>query len=239
MSMPSSSGANSVISLVLPSTTRWPSTTPPACSSAASRCTARPSPTRAPRAVLPSIAIARHRRPGQFDGSAVPAREASQLQIVRSSRCGSMACSTAETPTRSAILRSLWSERITEMSAADTSDQDKTRITPRPTRHAHLRRLRVRKTTHTKPTRNGEEPKRMIRTPEQRVGPGVGPPRPLTRPTSISVRANERAGPAPAPSTRRRARCRCPARCGRPGCAVSAPCRPAERGRALGTPSTR
>src|SRR3954447_839433 len=57
--MRSSSGANAVISLVFVSTSVWPSTTPLAWSRAPSRCTARPSAWRAPRADLPSRAIAR------------------------------------------------------------------------------------------------------------------------------------------------------------------------------------
>jgi hypothetical protein len=48
---------NAVISFVFPSTTDWPSTIPLLVSSAASRCTARSSARRAPRADLPSTAI--------------------------------------------------------------------------------------------------------------------------------------------------------------------------------------
>jgi hypothetical protein len=53
----SSSGVNAVISFDLPSTTDWPSTIPLRTSNAASKCTARPSARRAPRADLPSTAI--------------------------------------------------------------------------------------------------------------------------------------------------------------------------------------
>jgi len=60
MSIRSSSGAKALSHMVFPSTNVWPRTTPVvAVSNAASRCTARAAPLRAPRADLPSMAITR------------------------------------------------------------------------------------------------------------------------------------------------------------------------------------
>ena len=94
--------ANSVISLVLPSTTRWPSTTPPACSSAASRCTARPSPTRAPRA-----SCRRSRSPATAAPASSTARPSPRERRASYRSCGPAGAdrwpaAPAETPTRSA-----------------------------------------------------------------------------------------------------------------------------------------
>ena len=107
---------NAVISFVFPSTTDWPSTIPLLVSSAASRCTARPSARRAPRADLPSTAMtlgggaAIRARPDPAlssgalgcdalgcDGSGVgglvrAARAISQSDTTRSSASGSTFC---------------------------------------------------------------------------------------------------------------------------------------------------
>jgi hypothetical protein len=92
-SRPASSGSNRVISLVLPSTSRWDSTAPARWPATASRCTACPSAAqcRVPRSDFPSTATAR-RLPGPATWLAVLA--VSHEPTAASSASASTASST-------------------------------------------------------------------------------------------------------------------------------------------------